>query len=104
MSTIVDNHYQLSGSIVKPPRLTSSPAGIQHVSFVVEHRSEQLEAGFSRRSFVRIVVVVSGDSAAQWANDLKVGDVVHARGFLNRIEDKNGIGKLVLHAQQLVKI
>ncbi len=74
------------------------------MSFVVEHRSEQLEAGFSRRSFVRIVVVVSGDSAAQWANDLKVGDVVHARGFLNRIEDKNGIGKLVLHAQQLVKI
>lgn len=104
MSTIVDNHYQLGGSVIKPPRLTSSPAGIQHLSFVLEHRSEQLEAGFSRHSFVRIAVVMSGDSAVQWANNLKVGDVVQASGFLNRIEDKNGIGKLVLHAQQLVKI
>ena len=107
MSTIVEsvqNNYCVSGEIIKPPQFTHSPAGISHLRFVLEHISEQIEAGLPRRSYVRITVVLSGEKAPQWANELKVGTAVQVSGFLNRIEDKNGIGKLVLHAQQLVKI
>lgn len=100
----VQNTYQLSGEIIKPPQLTHSPAGISHLRFVLEHQSEQIEAGLPRRSYVRITVVMSGELAPQWANELNVGSAVQVTGFLNRIEDRNGIGKLVLHAQQLVKI
>ncbi len=100
----VQNNYQLSGEIIKPPQLTHSPAGISHLRFVLEHQSEQIEAGLPRRSYVRITVVMSGDLAPQWAKELNVGNAVQVTGFLNRIEDRNGIGKLVLHAQQLVKI
>jgi len=100
----VQNLYQVSGAVIKPPQLTHSPAGISHLRFVLEHLSEQIEAGLPRRSYVRIVVVLSGGVATQWAKELNVGTAVHVSGFLNRIEDKNGIGKLVLHAQQLVKI
>ena len=98
------NSYQLSGQIIRPPQLTRSPAGISHLRFVLEHQSEQIEAGLPRRSYVRITVVISGELAEQWANELNVGNEVQVTGFLNRIEDRNGIGKLVLHGQQLVKI
>ena len=100
----MQNHYQLSGQIIRPPQLTRSPAGISHLRFVLEHQSEQIEAGLTRRSYVRITVVLSGELGEQWANELNVGNEVQVTGFLNRIEDRNGIGKLVLHGQQLVKI
>ncbi|MDT7524496.1 MULTISPECIES: primosomal replication protein N [Idiomarinaceae] len=100
----MQNHFVVSGAVVKPPQLTHSPAGISHLKFVLEHRSEQIEAGLPRRAYVRMVTVVSGALATQWANELNVGSDIQVSGFLNRIEDKNGIGKLVLHAQQLVKI
>jgi primosomal replication protein N len=101
---IVQNQLVISGDIVKPPRLTRSPAGIRHLHLSLEHRSEQLEAGLPRRSYVRIAVVVSGDEAARWETELTVGSAVQVSGFLNRHEDSNGLAKLVLHAQQLVKI
>ncbi|RUO60525.1 primosomal replication protein N [Pseudidiomarina insulisalsae] len=100
----LSNQLVLGGSVSKPPRLTTSPAGISHLRFVLDHQSEQQEAGYSRRSFVRILVVVTGEAAKQWMNELTVGTQLQVSGFLNRIEDKNGVGKLVLHARQLVKI
>nr|WP_244595909.1 primosomal replication protein N [Pseudidiomarina aestuarii] len=106
-SSIVElsfNQLELSGVLTKPPQLTKSPAGIYHLRFVVEHRSEQVEANLPRRSYVRLQVVLSGQDAPQWSKELNVGQAVTVRGFLNREEDKNGIGKLVLHAQQLVLI
>ncbi|MDN7123834.1 primosomal replication protein N [Pseudidiomarina sp. 1APP75-32.1] len=100
----LSNQLNLGGSVSKPPKLTTSPAGIKHLRFVFDHQSEQQEAGLPRRSFVRILVVLSGSEAPQWANELTVGTQLQVTGFLNRIEDKNGVGKLVLHARQLVKI
>lgn len=63
----------------------------------------------ARQSFIRIQVVASGtlangDKAQDLAKYLTVGDVVEVRGFLNRHETNNGVAKLVLHAQQLIKI
>lgn len=98
------NQLVLAGVVVKAPRFSQSPAGIHHLRFVLEHRSEQVEAKLPRRSYVRIAVVLSGEEATQWRNQLDVGSEVQVSGFLNREEDKNGIGKLVLHVQQLVKI
>lgn len=100
----LSNQFVLGGSICLPPKLTRSPAGVSHLRFVLEHRSLQYEAGLQRRSYVRIQVVMSGEDAPQWANELNVGMQVQVSGFLNRIEDKNGVAKLVIHAQQLVKI
>ncbi len=98
------NQLVLSGNVIKPPRLTRSPAGIRHLHLIVEHSSEQLEAGLPRRSYVRIAVVLSGDEVNRWDTELTVGSAVQVSGFLNRHEDSNGLAKLVLHAQQLVKI
>jgi len=99
--TIAMNVLVLSGIVVKAPKLSKSPAGIQHLHFVLEHRSTQIEAQHERRSYVRIQVVLSGTEAPIWAKQLEPGLTVTVKGFLNRQDDQNGLAKLVLHAQQL---
>lgn len=98
------NQLRLSGIIIKPPRLFRSPSGVSHLKFVLEHKSEQVEANLPRRSYVRINIVFSGQQADFWSEKLKQSDAVTVEGFLNREEDSSGQGILVLHAQQLVKI
>ncbi|MCE1699850.1 single-stranded DNA-binding protein, partial [Enterobacter hormaechei] len=43
------NRLVLSGTVCKTPIRKVSPSGIPHCQFVLEHRSQQQEAGFSRR-------------------------------------------------------
>ncbi|RAJ95281.1 restart primosome assembly protein PriB [Aliidiomarina maris] len=80
-----------------------------HLHLVIDHKSQQQEAGMTRQSFVRIQVVASGtlangEQAQDLANHLTVGSAVEVEGFLNRHETSSGVAKLVLHAQQLKKI
>ncbi|RUO30071.1 primosomal replication protein N [Aliidiomarina sedimenti] len=108
------NRLVLQGEVVKPPRVSKSPAGIAHLHLVIDHRSQQQEAGMARQCFLRIQVVASGAAAGDvftdskgaqdLANQLTVGSVVEVAGFLNRHETSSGVAKLVLHAQQLKKI
>lgn len=98
------NWYEVSGVIPQPVKLKRSPAGVNHLLFAIEHRSTQIEADLPRNSYVRMQVVISGEAATQWANELTEGCAVRVGGFLNRHADANGLAKLVLHAQQLQKI
>lgn len=98
------NHLVLTGSLVKSPQLKRSPAGVQHLQLVVEHRSEQIEAGLPRQSYLRIQAIASGDWVKDWANQLQLGDVVELTGFLQRHQTANGVSKLVLHAQTLKQV
>lgn len=98
------NQLVLQGELIKPPRISKSPAGIKHLHLVIDHRSEQHEAGMTRQCFVRIQVVASGDWAQELATHLTVGSVIEVNGFLNRHQTSSGVAKLVLHAQQLKKI
>ncbi|MCC5880851.1 MAG: primosomal replication protein N [Idiomarina sp.] len=103
------NQLVLQGELVKPPKVSKSPAGIKHLHLVIDHRSQQHEAGMARQCFLRIQVVASGtlangERAQDLATHLTVGSVVEVQGFLNRHETSSGVAKLVLHAQQLKKI
>lgn len=98
------NQLQLSGFICKPPKFSQSPAGIPHCTFVLEHRSVQIEAQFNRQSYVRIQVVASGELFTATTQDLHVEQAVRVSGFLNRHQGQNGLNKLVLHAQQIERI
>ncbi|WP_411368942.1 primosomal replication protein N [Pseudidiomarina salilacus] len=100
----LSNKFELGGVLLQPPKVTQSPAGIRHVRFMLEHRSQRFEAGLPRNAYVRIQVVISGELAQQWEPDLTVGMQLQVSGFLQRVEDRNGNPRLVLHAQQLVKI
>jgi primosomal replication protein N len=99
-----ENHLQITGVVAKPPKLSTSPAGIHHCQFSLDHRSEQVEAGLKRQAYCRIKVVVSGDWSKQLTRDLTEGCNIKVTGFLNRHESHNGLPMLVLHATQIEMI
>jgi len=93
----------LTGLVVKPPKQSTSPAGIIHSQFSIDHKSIQNEAGMSRQAFVRIQVVVSGE-LSHLTRELVAGNVIKVSGFINRHESRNGNPLLALHAQQIEMI
>ncbi|MDP4527763.1 primosomal replication protein N [Alkalimonas delamerensis] len=99
----MDNLLVCAGQICRQPARSESPAGIPQLSLVLEHRSQQQEAGLNRQCYVRLQVVCSGDLAQQ-TQHLLLGDTVRVQGFLNRHQQRNGQSKLVLHAQQIEQI
>jgi primosomal replication protein N len=98
------NELNITGTLCKAPRFSKSPAGIPHCMLVLEHKSQQVEAGFNRSSYVRIQVVASGHSIQEHTQNLEVGQQLAVTGFLNRHEGRNGLSQLVLHAQQINRI
>lgn len=100
---MIANNLVLSGEVVKQPSFSTSPAGISHCQFSIDHRSVQQEAGLNRQAFVRIQVVASGQ-LSHLTRELCSGDKVNVSGFLNRHESRNGNPILVLHAQQIEMI
>lgn len=94
----------LVGTVVKRPKTSTSPAGIQHCQFSIDHHSIQNEAGMNRQAFVRIQVVATGDMSQHLTRDLTEGSNIKVTGFINRHESRNGNPLLVLHAQQIEMI
>ena len=95
-----ENSLTLTGNVVKAPKQSTSPAGIVHSQFSIDHKSIQNEAGMNRQAFVRIQVVVTGE-LSQITRELVVGQCIKVAGFINRHESRNGNPLLVLHAQQI---
>ncbi|RTE87667.1 MULTISPECIES: primosomal replication protein N [Gammaproteobacteria] len=98
------NQLILSGVLVKPPRQSKSPAGIPHLHLVLEHRSTQVEAELPRQCYARMQVIASGEWSQRWSQLLTLGDAIKVTGFIQRHEDKHGMGKLVLHAQNIEQV
>ncbi|KMV29050.1 primosomal replication protein N [Photobacterium swingsii] len=95
------NRLVLSGVIAKEPKRSQSPAGVPHCHFVLEHRSYQREADLPRQVYCYINVVVSGKGLQALTQDLAVGSSIKASGFISYQTGRNGIGKLVLHADHI---
>lgn len=93
----------LVGEVVRTPKQSTSPAGIAHSQFSIDHKSIQNEAGMNRQAFVRIQVVATG-KLSHLTRELVAGQNVKVSGFINRHESRNGNPLLVLHAQQIEMI
>jgi primosomal replication protein N len=98
-----ENCLVLIGSVVKAPKQSTSPAGIVHSQFSIDHKSIQNEAGMNRQAYVRIQVVATGE-LSHLTRELVAGNVIKVTGFINRHESRNGNPLLVLHAQQIQMI
>ena len=99
----LENCLVLTGQVVKAPKHSTSPAGIEHCQFSIDHKSIQTEAGMNRQAFVRIQVVTTGE-LSQLTRELIAGSHVKVSGFINRHESRNGNPLLVLHAQHIEMI
>ncbi|AEF43542.1 primosomal replication protein N [Serratia plymuthica] len=98
---MTSNRLVLSGTVCKAPVRKVSPSGIPHCQFVLEHRSQQVEAGFSRQAWCRMPVVVSGQQSQALTQRLTVGSQITVQGFVSCHQGRNGLNKLVLHAEQI---
>lgn len=101
---MTDNFLRLAGVVTEKPTFKTSPGGVQHCNFVIEHRSMQEEAGLPRNTFCYMPVAVSGPLASQLKNKLSKGMQIRASGFITYHQSKNKLGKLVLHAQYIEQI
>lgn len=95
------NRLVLSGTVCKMPTRKVSPSGIPHCQFVLEHRSQQQEAGFSRQTWCRIPVIVSGQQSQALTHSITIGSNITVQGFISSHQGRNGLNKLVLHAEQI---
>ncbi len=95
------NRLVLSGTVCKTPLRKVSPSGIPHCQFVLEHRSVQEEAGFNRQAWCRMPVIVSGQMNQAITHSITVGTQLTVHGFISCHQTKNGLNKMVLHAEQI---
>jgi primosomal replication protein N len=79
---------------LQPIRYT--PAGIPLLSFVLQHASEQIEAGLKRKVECEVNAVVIGELAK---TSIQIGDNIKAKGFLAKRSAKSA--QLVLHIEKL---
>ena len=86
----------LSGVVVHIEPIRYTPAGIPLLSFVLQHASEQIEAGLKRKVECEVNAVALGDIAKQ---NIQLGSCVKAKGFLAKRSAKST--HLVLHIEKL---
>ena len=86
----------LSGVVVHIEPIRYTPAGIPLLSFVLQHASEQIEAGLKRKVECEVNAVALGNIAKQ---NIQLGAYVKAKGFLAKRSAKST--QLVLHIEQL---
>jgi primosomal replication protein N len=101
---MMTNRMELTGNITKPPVRSQSPSGIEHCRFWLEHRSQAMEAGHMRHVYCLMPVVVSGNGSTLNTQNLVQGSCIKVSGFMTYQTGRSGLGKLVLHADNITQI
>jgi len=86
------NKLVLSGQVTHCEPLRYTPAGIPLLSFVINHVSENIEAGLKRKVECEINAVAMGDLAK---SNIQDGANINVSGFLAKRSAKST--QLVLH-------
>ena len=97
----IDNRLSLIGTVCDQPKRTKSPNGIEHCRFLLEHRSEQIEAGLSRQAWCKMPIQLSGNQFTQTTKSITVGKKLLVVGFISSHKTANGLIQLVLHAENI---
>jgi len=96
------NQLVLSGTVTELSSLRYTPAGVPHLSFLLEHRSRQEEAGAAREVLCHLKVEARGEAITADLKTLALSDRVIVTGFLARTHFKDTDStRLVLHAQNI---
>lgn len=102
----IANRLQMVGQVISQPRRDRSPSGIEHCRFILEHRSQQTEAGLERQAWCKIAVSISfsgtnGQQLIKQTQSITVGSKLLVVGFITSHKTSNGLTQLVLHAEQI---
>ena len=97
----LDNRFSFIGTVCQLPKRSNSPNGIALCQFWLEHRSEQVESGLSRQTWLKMPVQVSGNQLIEKTQSITVGSKLLVVGFITSHKTSNGLTQLVLHAEQI---
>ena len=95
------NQLVLSGQLLRPAELRTTPAGIPIARFVLAHRSRQQEAGRMRDVECRVAVVASGAPLAAVIAGCAAGSWCEVRGFVSRAGYRAPDMRIELHALEI---
>ena len=87
----------LSGVVISLQPIRYTPAGIPLLSFLLQHASQQSEAGLKRKVECEVNAVALGELAK---TNIQLGSSVKVKGFLAKRSAKST--QLVLHIEQLL--
>ena len=90
------NKWVLQAVVFKIEPLRYTPAGIPLLSVVLQHESEQVEAGMKRKVGCEVNAVILGDLTKQ---KIEVGSQIVATGFLAKRSLKST--QLVMHINHI---
>ena len=94
------NSLTLSGVVIGLEAIRYTPAGLPLLSFVLQHASEQTEAGLKRKVECEVNAVVIGEAANIFKKqNIQIGDNIKAKGFLAKRSAKST--QLVFHIEQI---
>ncbi len=88
------NQTKISGVLLNKQPIRYTPAGIPLVSFVLQHQSQQTEAGMRRQVMCEVQIMALAEMALV-ADQLQVGSPIQVTGFLAKRSMKST--QLVLH-------
>lgn len=97
----IDNRFSVMGVVSQLPKRLKSPSGIEHCKFLLEHRSDQIESGFTRQAWLKMPVQISGNQLIEKTQSITVGSKILVRGFITSHKTQSGLYQLVLHAEQI---
>ena len=90
----------INGVVVQIEPIRHTPAGIPLLSFVLQHASEQIEAGLKRKVECEVNAVALGNITTEFAKqNIQIGDCIKVKGFLAKRSIKST--QLVLHIEKL---
>ena len=94
------NAVRLSGLVKDVKSARTSPAGVVHHEFVLEHRSRQELDGMPREVRAEVAVKVTGRTLAKMVANLQPGDRVIVDGLLAQASHRD-TQQLLIHAQAI---
>jgi len=91
------NRFDLAAVIIECQPMRYTPVGLPVLELVLQHDSEQIEAGMARKVSCTLDAVALGDLAVSLQH-AGAGSVLQARGFL--AATRKGSMKVKFHLQQ----
>ena len=92
------NELVLTGQLLKPAEIRTTPAGIPIARFVLAHSSRRSEAGQTRNVECRMSVVASGKALTAGISDWSPGTRIQVKGFVSRAGYRAPDMRIELHA------
>ncbi|HED18307.1 MAG TPA: primosomal replication protein N [Gammaproteobacteria bacterium] len=92
------NELVLTGQLLKPAEIRTTPAGIPIARFVLVHRSRRREAGQMREVECRMSVIASGEALTAGIAGWSPGTRLQVKGFLSRAGYRAPDMRVELHA------